>query len=273
MFFEKSVDTRSRTAMTEFLAGHYRYDGGYAHRVKIYQMGLTREQQNAAFDLLNADEDFWEHIDAIRRFTRNFNGHQTIGRAGRMGGHLVLYHSHYEPTGHRSYCVSCGQRNFKRVTVPAEPGSPAAVIQQEVEKSHSSWIDGVYLEQSAIQAINLSDEEKLALIQKAKSDLKDATLGNKCGRCGVEGERGRVNYDVPPSVLQIRSRSTADDPDDLEEMTLGQLQERVKLVREFDRACDRVRDEFIELLDSCQIIEEVVLIPKTIRRIGCSVAM
>lgn len=273
MFFEKSVDTCSRVAMIEFLAGHYRYGGGYAHRVKFHQLGLTREQENVAFDLLNADEDFWEHIYAIGRFTRDFNGYQTIGSAGRTSGYLVLYDSHYEPTGHHSYCVTCGQRNYKRVAVPAGPGSPEAVIQHEVENSRSSWIDGVYLEQTAIQAVNLPDEEKLALIRKAKSDLKDATLHNKCGRCGAEGEHGRVNYEVPPCVLRVRRNGTADDVSDLENMTIGQLRSRVRVVREFDRACDHIRDEFIELLDNCRVVEEVLMIPKTVRRIGCSTTL
>lgn len=273
MFFEKTVDMRSRKSMIDFLAGHYRYDRSYANRVKIHQLGLTREQQDTAFDLINADENFWDHIHAIPRFTRDFNGYQTIGSAGRMGGYLVLYDSHYEPTGHRSHCVTCGQRNYKRVAAPADPRSAEAVIQQEVEKSHSSWIDAVYLEQPAIQAIDLPDNEKLALIRKAKSNLKDATFHNKCGRCGAEGDDGRVNYEVSPRVLQVSSRGTADDPEDLADMTTSQLRERVRLVREFDRACDRVRDEFIELLDNCRVIDEVVMIPKTVRRIGCSSAL
>ena len=35
---------------------------------------------------------------------------------GRSGGYLVLYEGGIKPTGHRSYCRSCYQRNFKSVT-------------------------------------------------------------------------------------------------------------------------------------------------------------
>ena len=39
-----------------------------------------------------------------------------VGMNGRSGGYLVLYEGGIKPTGHRSYCRSCYQRNFKSVT-------------------------------------------------------------------------------------------------------------------------------------------------------------
>ena len=39
-----------------------------------------------------------------------------VGMNGRSGGYLVLYEGGIKPTGHLSYCRSCGQRNYKSVS-------------------------------------------------------------------------------------------------------------------------------------------------------------
>lgn len=272
-FFEKPVDTRSRAAMTDFLAGHFKYDSCYANKVRFRNLGLNPAQMDAAYDLLGADDNYWDEFGGIiGDFTFASHGYQTISSAGRSGGYLVLYDSHYAPTGHLSFCRTCGQMNFKRVANPITPGSAEAIITDEVSRSHSSWIDTVYLEQAAIQAIDLPDTKKVDLIQRAKSDLKNATLHNKCGACGAEGERGRTNYAKPPMRLEVSRRGTADDPDEMENWTIHELRERVRLVRAFDRACDEIREEFIDMLDNCKVIEEVVMVHKTVRRIGCITA-
>lgn len=258
--------------MTSFLAQHYKYDGSYANRVKFRQLGLTPAQMDAAYDLLSADENFWGNIDGISEFTHASKGYQTISSAGRSGGHLVLCNSYYKPTEYRSVCQCCGQRNYKRVADPVQPGSAEAVIREEVARSHASWIDTVYLGQSAIQALGLPDDGKLELIRKAKVALKDATIDNKCGACGTEGARGRVNYTTPPVTLEVSRNGTADDPEEMANWTMHELRERVRIVREFDRACDTIRDEFIDLLDNCQVVDEVVMVSRTVRRIQCCAA-
>ena len=269
MFFEKSVDTRSRAVMINFLSGHFKYDGCYANRVKIPHLSLTSAQQDAAYDLLAADENFWDLIGGIDNFTAAQNGHYTICTTGRSGGYLFLADSVYEQSGHNSYCRSCGQRNYKRVADPAVPGSPEAIVRDEVSRSRSAWRDHVYLEQPAIEALSITDEEKLALVRKVKQDLNDATDNNKCGRCGTEGEHGRVNFKTPPIHLSISRRHTGDDPDDMAEWSMSALRQRVRLIQEFDRACDDIREEFIELLDGCEVREETVLVSKTVRTIAC----
>ncbi len=272
MFFEKKVDTRSRVAMTAFLESHFKYDSSYANKVRFRNLGLNSAQMDAAYELMSADENFWEHLESlISDFTRANSGYQTIVSGGRSGGYLELRDSRYEPTGHKSRCRCCGQRNYKRVAAPLKEGSPEAIIAAEVARSQCSWIDTVYLEQSAVQAISMSDERKLEIIRKAKLDLKDATLGNKCGACGSEGERGRINFEKPPVSLSVSFGGTADDEEAMADWSIHDLRQRVKLVSEFDRACDSIRDEFISMLDNCEVIQEVVMIQKTVRRIGCRV--
>ena len=59
-------------------------------------------------------------FDAQRELMDSFaQAHQyrwQVGMNGRSGGYLVLYEGGIRPTGHRSYCRSCYQRNFKSVT-------------------------------------------------------------------------------------------------------------------------------------------------------------
>jgi len=256
--------------MINFLAGHFKYDSCYANKVRFRNLGLTSAQMDAAYELMGADDNYWDELRGFGDFTRANQGYQTISSAGRSGGYLVLRDSYYESTGHLSFCRSCGQRNFKRVANPIAPGSAEAIIVAEVSRSHSAWIDTVYLEQSAIQAIDLPDIRKLEMIRQAKFGLKHATLHNKCGACGAEGERGRTNYERSPVTLQVWHRGTADDPDEMENRSIHDLRERVRLVRAFDRACDEIREEFINMLDNCKVIEEVVMVQKTVRRIGCA---
>jgi hypothetical protein len=125
--FARQVDMRSRQAMAEFLTNHFRYSSDnswtrstYAHCVKIHRLGLTAEQSHKAYDLVSADDSIWDELDRlIDDFTAEMNGCFTIGRGGRSCGYLLLMPSRYEATGHRSYCRSCGQRNFKSVAETA----------------------------------------------------------------------------------------------------------------------------------------------------------
>lgn len=277
--FFTPVDLRSRKSMIEFLTGHFRYDTmnswnrmtSYANKVKFNNLGLTRNQLDRAYDLLGADESFWDHLQPIiEQFTREQNYHYTIGSNGRSGGYLVLYSSHREETGHKSYCLSCGQRNFKSVAhLPADPME--AIIAQEVIKSGGVWMDQVYLSQSAIAALAMSEEEKLKFVRLFRGQYRDTTIGNRCGACGSEGDRGRVNFASPPMRLSVSAKGIDDsvDFDDADEWSMSDLRDRVRLVQSFDAACDRIREAFIDLLDNCEIEEEEVVVTKTRKVIRC----
>jgi hypothetical protein len=122
----------------------------------------------------------------------------------------------------------------------------------------------MYLRQQAIRELDLTDEQKLRLIRKLKVDLKDATLGNRCGRCGAEGEHGRVNYERSPRTLSTYSGRSIDQHEDFSDWSMQKLKDRVDLVTAFDAACDEIRDNFIGLLDECTPVEKTIMVPKKV---------
>lgn len=112
-----------------------------------------------------------------------------------------------------------------------------------------------------------TDEEKLAVIRRLKPEWKEYSSTNRCGVCGAIGEEGRVNYPTPPMQLQtLRGVSIGD----FTNMDMIELHHMTGIVADFDRACDRVREQFIELLQNCEVQEEVVMVPKTVRTLRCA---
>ncbi len=276
VFFEKKVDLRSRAEMMAFLAEHFRYNTmnavnlstSYAQCVKLHRLGLSSDQLDAAYEMLSAE--YWEEIsDPIDEFVTRHDGNWSININGRSGGYLVLYRACGEPTGHRSHCLNCGQRNFKSVVeLPADPR--AKVIAEMVIGNRGMWRDEIYLEQSRIRALKMPRDEALALVADFKRLARDATVDNRCGRCGVEGESGRVNYARSPMRLSIYAGKSIDAERDFEEWSMEDLRTRVRLVQDFDRTCDQLRENFIGLLEHCEVIEEVIEVPHTVKRIVCA---
>lgn len=215
MFFEKTLDRRSKKAMIGFLQGHFRYHTmnswnrvtSYANRVKIPYLGLTREQASRAYDFLNID--YWDELrSVIDDFTSEMDGRYTIGCNGRSGGYLVLYQGEYYDPGYRSRCRVCGQLNWQPVS----------------------------------------------------GDV------GQCGRCG---KTERVNLAHPLRWHRTTGRGIDMDADDLMNIPVSGLRDKVELVCRFDRACDDVRSAFIEIIDNCKVVEEVVMMPRTVKRIEC----
>jgi hypothetical protein len=258
-FFQKKVDRRSRSAMVDFLKGHYRYNTmsswnrltSYAINIKLHRLGLSSEQDDKAYKMLNVD--FWEEIRGpIDDFTHDQGYRYTLCSNGRSGGYLVLHKSHLELTGHLSYCPTCGQRNFKKVPTVAYQDENEEVITREILRSQNSWLPKVYLGQSTIQALSISDEEKFSLIIRLKSQLSNCSLSNACGVCG----NPRSNFSVPPSRLMVANRGI-DQYEDFyaEDWSMEALRDRVDLVCAFDTACDAIRSNFIALLDDYDVVE------------------
>ncbi len=258
-FFQKKVDRRSRSAMVDFLQGHFRYDTmrswnrltSYTNNIKIHRLGLSSEQDDKAYEMLNVD--FWEEIRGpIDDFTHDQSHRHTICSNGRSGGYLVLHESHLELTGHLSYCPTCGQRNFKKVPPVTYQDDNEEVIAREILRSQNSWLPGVYLGQPAIQALTISDDKKLLLINRLKAELKDSSASDACGVCG----NPRRNFSVPPSRLMVASRSIDQCEDfDAEDWSMESLRDRVELVCAFDAVCDAIRSNFIALLVDYDVVE------------------
>lgn len=57
---------------------------------------------------------------------------------------------------------------------------------------------------------------------------------------------------------------------DITNMDMIELHHMTGIVADFDRACDQVREQFIELLQNCEVREEVVMVPKTVRTLHCT---
>jgi len=122
--FYQNVDMRSRTAMTEFLEKHFRYptmnswnrSTSYACNLKIYKLQLDHEIENKLYEMIEVQEFF----DALRALMDEFGvAHDyrwQVGMNGRSGGYLVLYQGEVKPSGYKSYCTHCGQRNYKDAT-------------------------------------------------------------------------------------------------------------------------------------------------------------
>jgi len=122
-FFIKKVDKRSRKAMIAYLSNHFRYNTmnswnrstSYAHCIKVHRLGLTSKQVDKAFDLVNA-ENFWDEFQyLIQDFNVDHDYQWQVGTNGRSGGYLVLYKGGWKYEEYKSYCTSCGQRNYKTI--------------------------------------------------------------------------------------------------------------------------------------------------------------
>ena len=272
MFFEQKVDLRSREAMVTFLKGHFRYNTmnswngstSYAQCVKLHRLGLSPAQYDRAFEMLDLTEVSDMVQSGIADFTEAHNGCYTMGTNGRSGGYLVLYSSRYEETGHKSRCRSCGQLNFKRVYEGKREGAEG-VIASELIRSGCAWVTPTYLGQAAIQALGLAAEEICKMVDALRPACKDASWDSRCGRCHADGERGRFNLSAPRRELKVWPGRSIDDDVEWEELSMSSLKDKVHLVQSFDAACDRIRDGFIELLEDYQVIESVVMVPRTVR--------
>ena len=275
-FFKKNVDRRSRSAMVDFLQGHCRYDTmrswnrltSYANNIKIHRLGLSSEQEYKAYEMLGVD--YWEDIrDPIDDFTHEQNHRYTMGLNGPSGGYLVLHASALELTGHLSYCPDCGQRNFKKVPPASYQDNNEAIIAREILSSQNVWHAAAYLGQPAIQALSLSDDEKLSVIVHLKTALHDCSASDKCGVC----HQPRRNFCMPPSRLRVSSKSLDQDEDfAAEAWSMAALRDRVELVCAFDATCDAIRRNFIALLDDYDVVEETHFRPVQIKTLVARLA-
>jgi myo-inositol catabolism protein IolC len=69
----------------------------------------------------------------------------------------------------------------------------------------------------------------------------------------------------------MRTKSSGIDQDmemeDFMDMSLGELKNKVEIVRLFDKTCDDVREVFLEIINDFMIVEETVMVPKKVRRL------
>lgn len=122
--FSKNVDLRNREEMVKFLTSHFRYHTmnswnnatSYAHNVKLYNLGLTEEQLDKAYEMLETDELYdLAFAPDITIWNRRHNYEWQVGFNGRSDGYLVLYTGGQKDSGFKSQCTECGQLNYRTV--------------------------------------------------------------------------------------------------------------------------------------------------------------
>jgi hypothetical protein len=75
-------------------------------------------------------------------------------------------------------------------------------------------------------------------------------------QCTVCRAMSRLNYAVAPRRLVVWPKRGMDETRDFSDWPLSRVRERVRLVQAFDRACDRIRDNFIYLIQGFDVVEE-----------------
>lgn len=122
--FYRHINLKKRGAMIAFLKKHFRYNTmnswnqstSYANNIKLHNVAKPK----------NIDSDTWWGMlwisewqeklsDLLEEFGEKYNWQWQAGINGRSGGYVVLYQGGIKPSGYKSYCTHCGQKNFQAV--------------------------------------------------------------------------------------------------------------------------------------------------------------
>lgn len=259
---------RTRVAMIAYLGNHFRYDTmnswnrgtSFARNIKVNRLTFPdHETCLRAFNLLSVEEAYGEFDEILREFVLRHEYAWQIGRNGRSGGYLVLYSGGRKDTGYKSYCPSCGQRNYKKV--PSWNGQPETPEDKfrAYFRSHRNWRDEVYLEQPEVIEIGLPKERIMKIIYEERNlgDVYSAT--SKCGVCG----KPRVDYSSPVYTSYLDTETVgencSEDYSDWETISLKRL---VNVVWDFDKTVDRAIRAFITFCEEHEAVEDYVMVRK-----------
>jgi len=122
--YYKQVDKRSRTALIAFLKGHFRYhtmnswnqSTSYANCIKLHQVHKPSDIDEETWWQMLEIADWHEILnDLLENFARQYDFQWQAGINGRSGGYVVLYRGGTKPSGYKSYCMNCGQKNYQAV--------------------------------------------------------------------------------------------------------------------------------------------------------------
>ena len=209
--FERKVNMRRREDMIRFLRDHDRYwtmnswnrSSSYANCVKIHRLGLTRDQLENAWEMLDMPQVYdtihalFEEWAATRqwRWQVHFNG--------RSAGYLVLYQGGLDWKNARTVqCDECSKLTWDRKDTPCT------------------------------------------------SQDCDGTL--------------RVLSETRPQIVTYPARGV-DEREDFADWSMDELRERVRLVQDFDQACDAAVAVFTQFCDGFRVVEKDILAPRTIK--------
>ena len=122
--FYKQIDKRNKISMIDFLKKHFRYNTmnswnrstSYANNIKLYNLDKPSDINEQTFwEMLSISEWQEKLSDLLEYFGREHNWQWQAGINGRNGGYIVLYHGGIKPSGYKSYCTHCSQKNYQEV--------------------------------------------------------------------------------------------------------------------------------------------------------------
>ena len=99
-FFYKEINKNSRKKMASYIKKHFAYDRlsswnnwkGYANNVKLYNLGLTKEQECKAYEMLLDCEidtsELWDSIIDSMEYFKDLTGYEMYFN-GRSDGYIV----------------------------------------------------------------------------------------------------------------------------------------------------------------------------------------
>jgi len=122
--YYKQVDKRYKETMRKFLRKHFRYNTmnswnrstSYANNIKLHNVDKPDDVDNDAWWEILWTTDWQNQLsDLLENFGRRHEWQWQAGINGRSGGYVVLYRGGIKPSGYKSYCTHCGQKNYQDV--------------------------------------------------------------------------------------------------------------------------------------------------------------
>ena len=120
--YYKQVDKRFRGALTAFLNQHFRYhtmnswnrSTSYANCIKLHHVAKPSDiDEDPWWQMLEIPDWHDTLSNLLEDFARRHNWQWQAGINGRSGGYVVLYKGGIKPSGYKSYCAQCGQKNYQ----------------------------------------------------------------------------------------------------------------------------------------------------------------
>jgi len=122
--YYKEVDKRYKETMVKYLRQHLRYNTmnswnkstSYANNIKLYNIDKPKDiDDDTWWELLSITEWQEKLSDLLEDFGRRHDWLWQAGINGRSGGYTVLYRGGIKPSGYKSYCTHCGQKNYEAI--------------------------------------------------------------------------------------------------------------------------------------------------------------
>lgn len=249
----------TREEMIAFLRGHFRYytmsswnrSTSYARKVKISNLGLTREQESSAYDLIYVEDTFLEINESIREFSEENSYRYQACFNGRSSGYIVLIQGGKEPSGYESFCTECGQLNYKRVLPPAETQEDKV---RNYIRVKNWWVPDVYIQQEDVTKHGLTTERVLEIVKEVRTEKEEYSGDATCGKCGAVA---RQNFATQHQRIYTQGIGTDEDTDfeNEDEWDLGSIKDRYDLVKSFDKMVDDCIGIFKSVCDNYRVAE------------------